>query len=137
MAAAIAPRETPKYNAILRSLPVAASVTIYAGTMVAVDTSGYARPARTSTTDRVVGMARATVTNGAVAGAVNVEVDSESIVRMGNSTSGDLIAGTEVGATIYAVDDQTVAKTNGTNTRVAAGTCFAVDSAGVWVKFAS
>ena len=40
----------------------------------------------------------------------------------------------DVGADCYIVDDQTVAKTNGTNTRSVAGKIIAVDADGVWVK---
>ena len=35
----------------------------------------------------------------------------------------------------YLVDNQTVAKTNGTNTRSAAGVVRGVDAEGVWVQF--
>jgi len=39
-----------------------------------------------------------------------------------------------LGKTCYIVDDETVAKTNGTNTRSAAGTVVGVESDGVWVQ---
>ena len=39
-----------------------------------------------------------------------------------------------MGSDCYIVDDQTVAKTNGTNTRSVAGKIIAVDADGVWVK---
>src|SRR5689334_18599001 len=45
-----------------------------------------------------------------------------------NSTAGDLIAQTECGSTCFVVDDQTVAKTNGTNTRSVAGLVWKVDA---------
>lgn len=39
-----------------------------------------------------------------------------------------------MGADCFIVDDQTVAKTNGTNTRSRAGIVAAVDADGVWVQ---
>jgi hypothetical protein len=52
-----------------------------------------------------------------------------------NSTAGDLIAQADVGTDCYIVDDQTVAKTSGTNTRSVAGKVQEVDAAlGVRVK---
>ena len=56
-------------------------------------------------------------------------------VKLGDTVkAGDLIAQADVGADCYIVDDQTVAKTNGTNTRSVAGKIIAVDADGVWVK---
>ena len=46
----------------------------------------------------------------------------------------DAIVRADVGADCYIVDDQTVAKTNGSNTRSVAGKIIAVDADGVWVK---
>ena len=53
-----------------------------------------------------------------------------------NSASADLISLADIGADCYIVDDQTVAKTSGTNTRSVAGKVFDVDADGVWVDFA-
>jgi hypothetical protein len=41
----------------------------------------------------------------------------------------------DVGKQCYLVDDQTVAKTDGTNTRSPAGFVRDVDADGVWVEF--
>ena len=47
----------------------------------------------------------------------------------------DLIAQADAGSDCYIVDDQTVAKTSGTNTRSRAGIVLAVDAdGGVWVQ---
>lgn len=40
----------------------------------------------------------------------------------------------DIGSDCYIVDDQTVAKTNGTNTRSVAGKIMDVDAQGVWVR---
>ena len=55
--------------------------------------------------------------------------------RFANSAAGDLIAKVDVGTVCYIVDDQTVAKTNGTATRSPAGIVDSVDAQGVWVRF--
>jgi hypothetical protein len=36
---------------------------------------------------------------------------------------------------VFIVDDETVAKTNGSSTRSVAGICRGVDAQGVWVEF--
>ena len=57
------------------------------------------------------------------------------VFRVGNSSAGDAITKADIGAACYIVDDQTVAKTSGTNTRSPAGIVDGVDSLGVWVRF--
>jgi len=138
MAALTADRATKtSEQPLLRDLPVAAGVTIYNGAMVAVDSSGYARPARTSTTDTVIGVnVNGTVDNSAGAnGAVNVRVLCAGHVAYFVNNAGS-ITGNQIGKDVFAVDDQTVDATNGTNTRVRAGKCFSVDATnGVGVLF--
>lgn len=128
-------RDTPGRDGQALSLGVAAAKKIYAGALVAVDANGYATPGAVSTTIRGVGRAEEYVDNSAGAnGAVSVSV-KKGVFRFGNSSSGDLIAAADIGNDCYIVDDQTVAKTNGTGTRSVAGRIFDVDSSGVWVKF--
>lgn len=134
MAALTADRDTKRRDGVQFEFPVAASTTIYAGGIVAVNASNYAVPGATSTTLKSVGIAEEYVANGAVAGAVRVKV-RRGVYRVANSAAGDAIALADVGALAYIVDDQTVAKTNGSNTRSAAGVIRDVDSDGVWVEF--
>ena len=54
--------------------------------------------------------------------------------KFANSASTDQITLADVGASAYIVDDQTVAKTNGTSTRSIAGTIRDVESDGVWIE---
>ena len=56
------------------------------------------------------------------------------VFQFQNSSAGDLIALANLGADCYIVDDQTVALTNGTNTRSVAGKIRDVDAGGVWVE---
>lgn len=112
--------------------PIADDVVIYAGAMVSKDSSGYFRPARTNTTDVALGRARQTYDNtvvGHAAGALSVQVEA-GVFYWKNSGSSDEIAGDDVGATAYVVDDETVALTNGSSSRGAAGRIIAVDTDG-------
>jgi hypothetical protein len=132
MAALTADRDTKERSGNKLVLAVAASVTIYAGALVARDANGRATPGATATTLRGVGRACEKVTNGSAAGAVSVEID-KGIFRFGNSTSTDAITTANIGADCYIVDDQTVALTSGSSTRSVAGKIHDVDTSGVWV----
>lgn len=132
MAALTADRDTKERSGRKLSLPVAASVTCYAGGIAARDGNGRATPGATATTLRGVGRFAETVTNGSTAGAVNVEIE-KGIFRFGNSISTDAITTANIGADCYIVDDQTVALTDGSSSRSVAGKIHDVDSSGVWV----
>lgn len=113
----------------LLALKIDANVKIFKGALVSI-AAGYARPARTNTTDLVAGVARATVDNtGGSAGAKDVEV-RRGVFTFENSTAGDLIAQADVGKAVFVVDDQTVALTNGGSTRGTAGRCLGLDPSG-------
>lgn len=117
--------------------PVAAATKIFAGSIVCAQTgANFFTKGATSTTLRAVGAAEETVDNTAgAAGALNVPYDREGWFRYANSAAGDLITLADVGADCYIVDDQTVAKTSGTNTRSIAGKVRDVDASGVWIEF--
>jgi len=127
-----ADRDTKERNGSKLSLPVAASVTCYAGGLAARDGNGRATPGATATTLRGVGRFAERVTNGSTAGAVNVEIE-KGIFRFANSADTDAISTANIGADCYIVDDQTVALTNGSSSRSVAGKIFDVDTSGVWV----
>jgi hypothetical protein len=129
-----ADRNTPARSGDKRVFPVAASTTLYAGGMGAINASGWAVPAATATTLRVVGRVEKKVVNSGANGAVSVEI-ATGIFKFKNSSSADAINRDDIGLPCYAVDDEQVALTNGSNTRSVAGTIFDVDADGVWVKF--
>ncbi len=134
MTALTADRATPERAGDEFSYPVAASVICRAGGIAALNASGNVLPAITNTTLVCVGRFEETVDNLAgTAGVVSARV-KRGVFRYANSGGGDAITAAEIGDVCYLVDDQTVAKTNGTSTRSAAGTVVAVDSAGVWVR---
>ncbi len=116
------------------SFPVAASVTCYIGALAVLDSSGNVKPGVTATGLIPAGVFTAQVDNSTgSAGDVTATVMSGTF-RFANSGSSDEITKAEIGDTCYLVDDQTVAKTNGSSTRSAAGQIVDVDTSGVWVR---
>lgn len=120
------PRNTPRRDPEFREFVVPAGVTAHQGGLAVLDATGAVKPGSTALNLTAVGMFE----NSAVAG--------ETVrVRRGcfcfSNSGTDPVDATSVGKDVFIVDDETVAKTNGTNTRSRAGTCFAIDAAGVWV----
>lgn len=135
MTALATDRRTPERSGDRREPAVKGATVIYAGAMVAMGADGFAVPMSTATTLKGIGRAQERVDNSAGAdGAETVKVDA-GIFRFANSAAGDEITAADIGSDCYGVDDQTVAKTNGTNTRSVAGKIFDVDANGVWVEF--
>ena len=133
MGALAADRNTPQRDSVDFSFPVAASTKLWAGSLACINASGYLTKGAVATTLKTVGVVQVTTDNTAGAnGAVSAKV-RRGCHRFANSSAGDLIALADVGASCYVVDDQTVAKTNGSSTRSVAGTIRDVDADGVWV----
>lgn len=113
--------------------PVKAGAKIFQGALVALD-GGVLVPATEDDSLVCAGRAReaADNTNGQD-GDLRCEVEP-GVFKWANSDGGDAISQDEVGKVCYAVDDQTVAKTNGSNSRGPAGIVQDVDAdGGVWV----
>ncbi len=126
-------RNTPQRDAVDFEFPMAATTRLFAGGIACVNSSGYLTKGAASTTLKTVGITVAGVNNTGSAGAVNGKV-RRGCFRFANSASTDLITLADVGASCYVVDDQTVAKTNGSSTRSVAGTIRDVDASGVWAE---
>lgn len=136
MAALTAQRNTVKLGTKshpeILEIPVKANTKIHAGSLVVID-AGYAAPGRAATGLIAAGRALDTYDNtGGAAGAIIARVEPGQF-KWANSASGDLIAQADLGKTVYIVDDQTVAKTDGTGARSAAGKVTKVDADGVFV----
>lgn len=126
-------RNTPLKDAGIISFLVAAATKIYAGSLVVANANGYAAPGSVATTLTALGRAEEQVDNTAGAnGAKSINVRRCKAFKFANYAT-DLVTQADIGKTCYIVDDQTVAKTNGTSTRSAAGKVLAVESDGVWV----
>lgn len=128
-------RDTKARSGDTLNLGAAAAKTFYKGALVALDANGDATPGATATTLKGLGRCKAPVDNAAgQAGDKKVEIE-KGVFRFANSAAADEITTAEIGADCYIVDDQTVAKTDGTATRSVAGKVFDVDAGGVWVDF--
>lgn len=133
MAATTQDRNTPFKEGELIVVPVAATAKILAGTIVAASAAGFAVPGATATTLAYLGMADANVDNSAGAdGAVSVPVRRGKAFKWAND-GGDPVTQASLGRACFIVDNQTVAKTNGANTRSQAGIVVGLDADGVWV----
>lgn len=127
-------RNTPMKDGELCSVPVAASVKIYAGALVAANATGFATPGAVATTLTYLGRAEEQVDNSAgAAGAKSVMVRRRKAFKFKNYAS-DLVTQAEMGKVCYIYDDETVAKTSATSTRSAAGIVVCVESDGVWIQ---
>jgi len=125
-------RNTPVRDGANINHPVAAAKKIYGGSLVVLNATGYAEPGSTATTLTAAGRAESQVDNSAGAnGALTITV-RRGIFRFANHS--DAVTRTEIGKSCYIVDDQTVAKTDGTGTRSVAGKVIDLDSSGVWVE---
>lgn len=132
MAALTRDRNTPERPGDVFHLPMAAATEIFAGALVCRDSSGNAVPGSTATGLVPVGRAEMHVNNPGDAGDKHITV-KRGVFRFANSAADDEITKAEVGQVAYIVDDQTVAKTSGSNTRSRAGFTADVDDEGVWV----
>lgn len=114
--------------------PLGSAVTVYGGSFAAARAGYLANMSSPSSTDVVLGLVGepaggtyvktgpGIVGNGSQGNnGVWVEILTGSFL-MANGTGADAFAATDVGAACYVVDEQTVGKTNGTNTRPQAGT---------------
>ncbi|MBL45131.1 MAG: hypothetical protein CMN71_10575 [Sphingomonadaceae bacterium] len=128
-----ADRNTPRKEGDIRNFPLAADTKIYAGALTAIDAAGNAVPGSVATTLTAVGRAEAQVDNtGGAAGDLRIDVHKGTF-RWANSAGADEISPEDIGKTAYIVDDETVALTDGTGTRSAAGEIYDVDAQGVWI----
>lgn len=128
-----ADRNTPMKDGMLISVPVVASTKIYAGSLVAASAAGHATPGAVATTLTALGRAEEFCDNSAgAAAAKSVLIRRRAAFKFKNHAA-DLVVQADLGKSCYIVDDETVAKTNGTNTRSIAGIVIGVESDGVWV----
>ncbi len=117
----------------MRTGLLGAAQSIFSGSLLMRNAAGQLIKGATAVGSFGVGRAEAPGTS--VAAGVTQQPFREGVFRFANSAAGDLIVTADIGAACYIVDDQTVAKTNGTNTRSPAGIIYDVDALGVWVRF--
>lgn len=132
MVALTADRNTPELEPGERVGLLGASQTIFNGSLLMRNASGHLIKGATATGS--FGAGRAEENGVSTTAGVTAQRYRPGVFRFANSSAGDLIVTADIGAACYIVDDQTVAKTNGTNTRSPAGIIDGVDSLGVWVR---
>lgn len=118
-------RDTREIAGALVRLTVKTGATIYAGALVAVDSTGYAVPASDAAGLKVVGRAE----HQAAAGQ---PVMVKRGVFLYNNKTGDEVTAAHIGGYCYAADDETVQGTANTN-GVVAGIVRGVTADGVYV----
>lgn len=134
MAALTADRNTPCKDGELIPFAMGANAKIFAGSIVVANATGFAVAGLTSATVTYLGCANESANNvGGADGAKTVLVRRKKAFKF-NNLAGDLVTQADIGKTCYIVDDQTVAKTNGGNTRSIAGKVLAVEVDGVWIE---
>lgn len=134
MPALSADRNTQQRDGVLFGFPVATNVKIYAGSIVMLNASGYATKGAAATGQICVGRAEEQIDNTGGANGANTIAVMSGVYKFANSAAGDAITIAEIGDNCYIVDDQTVAKTDGTGARSVAGRIVGVDADGIWVR---
>lgn len=125
-------RNTPQKVAGIIPVPAAANAKVYAGAIVVANATGFAAPGSTATGLTYLGRAEESVDNtGGANGALSVQVRRLNAFKWANDGS---ITQAHQGKTAYIVDDQTLAATDGTGTRSAAGRIVGIDADGVWIE---
>lgn len=133
MVALTSDRNTPRIAGDERTGTLGASQTIFAGAILMRNSTGDLIEGATATGSYGAGIALEQLSS-TTAGATSIRY-RPGVFRFANSATADLITKAEIGTVCYIVDDQTVAKTNGTGTRSPAGIVEGVDAQGVWVRF--
>lgn len=133
MTALVADRNTPMKDGKLISVPLAAGVKIFAGSLVAATATGLATPGATAATLTYLGRAEEQIDNtSGAASAKSVLVRKGEAFKFANLAA-DPVTQASMGKVCYIADDQTVALTNGGATRSAAGIVIGVEADGVWI----
>lgn len=133
MVALTADRNTPEALGTEREGLLGAVQSIFIGSILMRNVAGHLIKGATALGS--FGAGRAEKRGSSTTAGVTSQRYRPGVHRFANSTAGDLIVTADIGAPCYIVDDQTVAKTNGTGTRSPAGAVDGVDANGVWVRF--
>jgi hypothetical protein len=134
MVALTAARNTlRRENGELEGHPAKAGVTFHTGALACLDAAGWAVPGATAVGLKPLGRVEGYRKPGAANGDEIVPI-RRGTFRFAN-LGADVITRADIGNQAWIVDDQTVARTNGGNTRSAAGIIRDVDAQGVWVQF--
>jgi len=125
-------RTTPQAKGDTRNGPLAAAVTAFAGALLMRNAAGFIVPAIAASGLVGIGVCEKRVANEGADGEARVDYRPGKF-RFANSAAADEITIAAIGQLCYAVDDQTVALTDGGGARSPAGIVDNIDDQGVWV----
>ena len=123
-------RNTPMKDGELISVPMA-QTTIFAGSLVVANGSGYAAPGSTATTLTALGRAEEKKVNAGAAGTMSILVRRRKSFKFANSAT-DAVVQADLGKSCYIEDDQTVSHTS--TGKSIAGKVVGIDTDGIWVE---
>jgi len=135
MTALTAGRNTPQIAGEIRNGRLAASTAVFAGSLLMRNAAGFVVKGATATGLVGIGRAEDAGDNSAGSAGDAAVLYRAGVFRFANSAGADEITVAEIGDVVFAVDDQTVAKTDATASRSPAGFVDNVDALGVWVRF--
>ena len=125
-------RNTERSEAKILAIPVESNTRIFAGSLVVVKPNGFATMGYAATGLFYMGRAEQAVDNrGGAAGGKTVKVRTDGAFKWRNDGS---ISQTELGNTVFILDDESVTRTSGSNTRSSAGQVIGIESDGIWVR---
>lgn len=111
-----------EFNPVVKS-----GSTVHKGAIVGMNTSGTIQPMAASVSGGLVALGRAE--QSVVGDGVKTCRVKPGIFKVANSASSDEIGALQINQAVFAADDQTAAKTDGTATRSVMGKCLGVDAA--------
>ena len=110
-----------------------ATQTIFMGALLMRNAAGHLIRGAVATGS--FGVGRAEEPGASTTLGVTLQKFREGTFLYANSAAADLITVADIGLACFIIDDDQVARTNGTNTRSPATAVVAVEAAGVWVRF--
>lgn len=119
---------------------IAANTTIYNGGMVANNGAGALVPAADAANYVTLGVSRQKMVNATGSAAQvtgpRASVEAGIVAKFNNTTGGSACTLSDLGKTVYVVDDNTVGEAGATVHSIPAGILDSIDSdGGCWVKF--
>ncbi len=124
-------RTVTEVEGVRSTAPVKGATTILQGALVVAE-NGLAGPGKTATNLTVLGVSEQTVKNTGADGASKVPFMRGTFGFFNHAA--DLIGASDLNKLAYIVDDQTVAKTDGSGTRSAAGKIMHIEGGQIFVR---
>lgn len=134
MAAQTGPRSVIEAAGVYVDPPVKGNTTIHQGALVVTE-NGLAIPGKTGVGLTALGVAETSVVNKGGDGAARALVKRGTFAFF--TLPADPVTIADLGKDCFIVDDQTVAKTSGKDTRSVAGKVMSIDADGIFVRVGS